>query len=163
VSVNATFGCNTAAARGLALVTSLTCSNRGRIPKMPTYKLEGKLAAGEVVVGADLAPPYVEGGVGDLPGFLEDTTYSTPAWHRDAACKEHPELSWFPQRRADVRPVKRVCASCLVVDLCKAWALSQPEPLVGIWGGLTAYERRKLRAGPTTPRPRPTLMPPPGA
>jgi hypothetical protein len=32
-----------------------------------------------------------------------------------------------------------------VVDLCRAWALSQPEPLVGIWGGLTEKERRRLR------------------
>jgi hypothetical protein len=49
--------------------------------------------------------------------------------------------------------VKRVCESCLVVDLCRAWAMSQPEPLVGIWGGLTENERRKLRAAPAMPHP----------
>jgi WhiB family redox-sensing transcriptional regulator len=72
-----------------------------------------------------------------------------PTWHRDAACKEHPELSWFPGRGQDVRPVKRVCRSCLVVDLCRAWALTQPQPPAGIWGGLTEGERRSLRTRPS--------------
>jgi WhiB family redox-sensing transcriptional regulator len=91
--------------------------------------------------------------VGDRPELFDLTGYVTPAWHRDAACKEHPELSWFPRRGRDARPVKRVCQSCLVVDLCRAWALNQSEPLVGIWGGLTANERRKLRASPASPDP----------
>jgi WhiB family redox-sensing transcriptional regulator len=119
---------------------------------MHSYRLDGKLPAGQIPAVADFAYPYHGDGLGDCPEprqLVELVGYVTPAWHRDAACKEHPELSWFPGRGRDPRAVKRVCESCLVVDLCRAWALSQPEPLVGIWGGLTANERRKLRASPT--------------
>jgi hypothetical protein len=104
-----------------------------------------------IAAGADLVSQYPDDGeVRDSPELLKLIGFGAPAWHRDAACKEHPELSWF--RREDLRPVKRVCKSCLVSNLCRAWALSQPEPLVGIWGGLTENERRKLRAGPATPQ-----------
>jgi hypothetical protein len=116
-------------------------------------KLGEKLPIGHIAAGADPSPEYQgDGQVGDLPELLELIRYSTPAWHRDAACKEHPELSWFPRRHRDIRRAKRVCESCLVVDLCRAWALSQPEPLVGIWGGLTQNERHKYHAAPATPQ-----------
>jgi WhiB family redox-sensing transcriptional regulator len=120
---------------------------------MHSYKLDRKLAAGNIPGVADFAYPCHGDGLGDCAEPLGLVGYVTPAWHRDAACKEHPELSWFPGRGRDPRAVKRVCESCLVVDLCRAWALSQPEPLVGIWGGLTEKERRKLRASRATPRP----------
>jgi WhiB family redox-sensing transcriptional regulator len=120
---------------------------------MNSYRLDRKLPTGNMPARAALRHQYHGGGVGDLAQVPELIQYVTPAWHRDAACKEHPELSWFPMRGRDARPVKRVCESCLVVDLCRSWALSQPEPLVGIWGGLTARERRKLRAVPASSHP----------
>ncbi len=33
-----------------------------------------------------------------------------PAWHADAACREHPEVDWFPERGDDQGPAKAVCA-----------------------------------------------------
>jgi WhiB family redox-sensing transcriptional regulator len=120
---------------------------------MHSYNLDGKLPAGNIPAVADFTYPWHGEGLADCPEPLELVGYVTPAWHRDAACKEHPELSWFPGRGRDPRAVKRVCESCLVVDLCRAWALSQPEPLVGIWGGLTEKERRRLRTNRAAPRP----------
>ncbi|SCD58072.1 WhiB family transcriptional regulator, redox-sensing transcriptional regulator, partial [Streptomyces sp. SolWspMP-sol7th] len=40
---------------------------------------------------------------------------------------------------------KRVCADCPVRVECREHALVQPEPY-GVWGGLTAAERRVLLA-----------------
>lgn len=40
---------------------------------------------------------------------------------------------------------KRVCARCPVMVECREHALLQPEPY-GVWGGLTAAERRVVLA-----------------
>lgn len=66
-----------------------------------------------------------------------------PAWHRDAACKEHPDTDWF--RRADEAAAKRVCRDCLVVRECRLWALEQGPELAGLWGGMTERDRAAIR------------------
>lgn len=69
-------------------------------------------------------------------------------WHRQAACRdEDPEL-FFPQGRNDVdavhlAAVRAVCASCRVRTPCLEFALTHGQR-EGIWGGLTAHERKKL-------------------
>ena len=68
-----------------------------------------------------------------------------PAWQADAACREHPEVSWFTARGQDARPAKRVCAGCLVRSECLAFALDQGPTLRGVWGGMSERERRQLR------------------
>ena len=68
-----------------------------------------------------------------------------PAWHADAACKEHPELSWFPELGEDSTAAKAVCSTCLVVAECRSWSLAQGPALQGIWGGLSGQERRRRR------------------
>jgi hypothetical protein len=61
-----------------------------------------------------------------------------------AACRgQDPEL-FFPSKGDDVRPARAICSGCLVLDPCREWALA--HELMGIWGGLTACERRKERA-----------------
>jgi Transcription factor WhiB len=65
--------------------------------------------------------------VDDLAALLEP-----PSWHRDALCREFPELSWFPGRADDVRPAKAVCGRCLVAPECRSWALQQGPDLQGI-------------------------------
>jgi Transcription factor WhiB len=39
-----------------------------------------------------------------------------PAWHHTAACREHPELSWFPGAYEDASAAVAVCAACPVAD-----------------------------------------------
>lgn len=72
-----------------------------------------------------------------LGGFL--------GWHRDAACREHPEINFFPERGEPVDPAKAVCGRCLVRAECLNDALAQPKPVGGIWGGTSERERRQLR------------------
>ncbi|MFT3854792.1 MAG: WhiB family transcriptional regulator [Ilumatobacteraceae bacterium] len=81
-------------------------------------------------------------------------TLHPPAWHADAACREHPELTWFPARggAADVAAAVAICDTCLVRDECLADADQRHERL-GIWGGTTARQRRRRpgqRPGATT-------------
>jgi WhiB family redox-sensing transcriptional regulator len=66
-------------------------------------------------------------------------------WLDQARCVQaDPEL-WFPERGGSVADAKRVCSRCPVRRECLDWAVRQPEALQGIWGGLTAHERRKPR------------------
>jgi WhiB family redox-sensing transcriptional regulator len=83
-----------------------------------------------------------------------------PAWHADAGCREHPELSWVDLGHAGPRvtAAKAVCATCLVRAECLATALADPN-LVGIWGGATTRERQTLRRHtPERPRQRVQLV-----
>lgn len=84
----------------------------------------------------------------DDSGDLLASLLNRPAWHRDAACREHPELSWFPERGEDVRPVKQVCAECLVRDECLDYATKADvmPRLVGVWAGTSGRERSRLQA-----------------
>jgi len=44
------------------------------------------------------------------------------AWHADAACREHPEVSFFPGQHESTAPAK-ACAACLVRAECLAAGL----------------------------------------
>lgn len=69
------------------------------------------------------------------------------AWHEDAACVGTDPDSFFPEPGPgigeDNAAAKRVCARCPVRAQCLGYALAHAEP-EGIWGGLTAPERRRL-------------------
>ncbi|WP_277752167.1 WhiB family transcriptional regulator, partial [Streptomyces sp. C] len=69
-------------------------------------------------------------------------------WHAEAVCRrDEAGLFFAPSkeptaaRLAREEAAKRVCARCPVMVACREHALLQPEPY-GVWGGLTAAERR---------------------
>jgi WhiB family redox-sensing transcriptional regulator len=73
-------------------------------------------------------------------------------WHSDAVCRrDEAGLFFAPSkeptaaRLAREEAAKRVCARCPVMVACREHALLQPEPY-GVWGGLTAAERRVVLA-----------------
>lgn len=73
-------------------------------------------------------------------------------WRVMGACRRvDPELFFAeaerdPLRTVLIREAKAVCAQCPVLSLCRQHGLEAQEPH-GIWGGLTAEERKsKLRA-----------------
>jgi WhiB family redox-sensing transcriptional regulator len=83
-----------------------------------------------------------------MPGLLsllDRIERSRPAFHADAACREHPEVTWFPEVGEPTAPAKAICASCLVRDDCRSWALDQGPALQGVWGGTTPSSRAHLR------------------
>ena len=74
--------------------------------------------------------------------MLEELLIARPEWHRDALCREHPEIDWFPEVGEDRRPAKAISARCPVREQCLAAGIDNPD---GIWGGLGWRERRRLR------------------
>ncbi|MEY9854770.1 WhiB family redox-sensing transcriptional regulator [Catenulispora sp. GAS73] len=72
-------------------------------------------------------------------------------WQERAACRTTDQGLFFEpeHERQDVRDrrtraAKAVCATCPVRRECLLYALSTPERY-GIWGGLTAKERGRIR------------------
>lgn len=107
-----------------------------------------------------------------LPGVPAGLT--PPEWP-GALCAQSDPDAWFPDMGGSARLAKQICRSCPHQPECLEWALEANEEF-GIWGGLTALERRKLRAdrsascrepagndgAPTSPypvRPRPACHP----
>jgi len=45
-----------------------------------------------------------------------------PAWMGDAACREHPEVDFFPGRGGSARPALAVCRGCVVREHCLTYA-----------------------------------------
>jgi WhiB family redox-sensing transcriptional regulator len=67
-----------------------------------------------------------------------------PRWMNRAACRSHLGRWWFTASTR--RRAIRICGHCPVRDDCLAYALNGDEQY-GVWGGLTAEERRALRHG----------------
>lgn len=76
-------------------------------------------------------------------------------WRESAACRsEDPEL-FFPVNehglsRRQIEEARAVCHRCPVIVACRSWALRNDE-YDGIWGGVTAAERRSARLRRTSP------------
>lgn len=73
-------------------------------------------------------------------------------WHTEAVChRDEAGLFFAPSKEPTAarlsreQAAKRVCARCPVLVECREHALVQPEPY-GVWGGLTAAERRVMLA-----------------
>lgn len=73
-----------------------------------------------------------------------------PKWMRDALCREHPEISWFPELGEDAEPAKQVCRRCAVMPECLAYATATGQQ--GIWGATSARQRARILADEEQPR-----------
>lgn len=71
---------------------------------------------------------------------------SVEAWYEDAACKSRSAEVFFPP--SDVpgaaQKAKTICAGCPVQEQCLEFALETAQT-EGVWGGMDAGERRRLR------------------
>jgi WhiB family transcriptional regulator, redox-sensing transcriptional regulator len=65
-------------------------------------------------------------------------------WRMDALCAQTDPDLFFPEVGERNPAAKAVCGRCAVREECLAVALDRREPY-GIWGGLSADERKKLR------------------
>jgi WhiB family redox-sensing transcriptional regulator len=70
-------------------------------------------------------------------------TATRPAWHQHGACRGADPSLFFPEQGESVKEAKAVCARCPVRADCLDYAMENHE-VVGIWGGLSARERRQL-------------------
>lgn len=71
---------------------------------------------------------------------------TTAEWMESALCRQVDPEIFFPEERAYryIAATKGVCQACPVTERCLQLALDNDES-EGIWGGLTAHERRKLK------------------
>lgn len=67
-------------------------------------------------------------------------------WRRDAACSGVPNDIFFPvgEDPEAIATAKDVCAGCPVQEVCLQYALATNQT-EGVWGGMDANERRRLR------------------
>jgi WhiB family transcriptional regulator, redox-sensing transcriptional regulator len=75
------------------------------------------------------------------------------AWQREAACRGlgvESQAIFFPSRGESVEDARAICERCPVTDECLAFALE--NHCIGVWGGTTERQRRRLRHGRTTSR-----------
>jgi WhiB family redox-sensing transcriptional regulator len=67
-------------------------------------------------------------------------------WRHDAACGDADPDLFFPDdmkfASMNLRLAKLICRGCQVSASCLSWALAGHE--VGVWGGMTEDERRRL-------------------
>ena len=73
-------------------------------------------------------------------------------WHSEAVCRrDEAGLFFAPSKEPTAarlsreQAAKRVCARCPMMSECREHPLVMPEPY-GVWGGLTAAERRVVLA-----------------
>jgi WhiB family redox-sensing transcriptional regulator len=68
-------------------------------------------------------------------------------WIDAAECLAYDPDTFFPETgQGDlVREAKRICGWCEVSDQCLDYAIKH-RIWVGVWGGLTERERRKVKA-----------------
>lgn len=59
-------------------------------------------------------------------------------------CVEDPE-AFFPTKGRSPRAAKALCEQCPYKEPCAREALMYGHDLVGVWGGTTDADRRKLR------------------
>ena len=78
-------------------------------------------------------------------------------WQYQGACKDlpaemffHPDGERGPRRRNRENAAKAVCATCPVMQACRAHALAVQEPY-GIWGGLSEDDRLAIIDSKTPP------------
>lgn len=85
-------------------------------------------------------------------------------WRDRGLCRAHPDPDlWYAtaaeSHGARVDQAVAICVRCPVLNLCAQWALETAEPW-GVWGGLTAGQRARMRGErapedpDTTPTPR---------
>ena len=64
-------------------------------------------------------------------------------WRRLGACRGLDASIFYPDNDEEAEVAKQVCEECGVRETCLDFALSRREK-VGVWGGATERERRRI-------------------
>lgn len=83
-------------------------------------------------------------------------------WRTRALCAQIGGDWWYadntPHHTSEINTAKAICQMCDVQTQCLEWALNNDERY-GIWGGLSAHQRQKLRRKRRIPPQQPWLQP----
>lgn len=91
---------------------------------------------------------------------IPDRLISQPhdAWRADAACRDADTAIFFTEPGESPEAALAVCGRCEVRSECLQFALDNGENH-GIWGGLSAHQRKQLRRRPDGTAPAPDVTP----
>lgn len=81
------------------------------------------------------------------PDVLATLGLHVPDWYQDAACQNADPDIFIPSKGEPAAPAIAVCETCPVRVECLDYAISfesKSAVYVGIWGGHTPKERRRL-------------------
>lgn len=67
-----------------------------------------------------------------------------PQWMAEALCAEIGSEFFFPEKGGSTANARAVCAMCPVTAECLQFAVDE-DLRIGIYGGLSGGQRRKLR------------------
>ena len=129
-------------------------------PLPPLHQIAARIRDGEALRAIareyDRAPETIRGALsrhgytrprvhndGDYTFFR---TYDPRPWVEDRACGEFDPEVFFPPKGGSAKAARAICAGCPVRTECLTYAIENDEKY-GVWGGLSEYERRKLRRG----------------
>lgn len=64
-------------------------------------------------------------------------------WIDDALCAQVDTEIFYPEKGGTLRPAKRICRDCPVINECLEWALDN-DLYYGVFGGKSAPQRRRI-------------------
>lgn len=67
-----------------------------------------------------------------------------PDWRKDANCRGMDPNLFHPGRGENTQAAVAACVGCLVIKECLHYAMSN-NIKVGVWGGLSERQRKKIR------------------
>lgn len=78
---------------------------------------------------------------------VTEFSYDSGNWREGAACRGMDLSIFFPEKggkgTVDTKKARAICAQCDVQEHCLSFALAVEDP-VGIYGGTTARQRRRI-------------------
>lgn len=90
--------------------------------------------AEELIEAVDTELSFIAGQDVPFPG----------AWAKRGACRNTPDVNFFPDGNGRDRAAKAVCATCPVSVICREFAIPHAS-LAGVWGGTNKTERDRIR------------------
>jgi hypothetical protein len=80
----------------------------------------------------------------DPPAVRPGLAPSDTPWRELALCVGHDPELWFPVKSDGGGNAVRICSACPVRLDCLSWAIGHNER-DGIWGGVSARKRQRMR------------------
>lgn len=68
----------------------------------------------------------------------------TPREFENPLCAQVDGELWFPEVGSNSESAKRICNQCPHQTECAEWGIK--HEVHGVWGGLSAYDRKRLRS-----------------
>lgn len=81
-----------------------------------------------------------------LTGLTTQSSSADTNFYEDALCAQIDPETFFPEKGHSSKAAKAMCLRCEVRTACLQLAIDNDEEF-GVWGGLSARERRNLVAG----------------